>query len=147
MLRTIQSADAPEILTIERLTQISPWTIDIFERCWEAGYLGWLIEEENRIVGFIVTSFQAAEVHILNICVHPDFQHQGYGQKLMEHVLALAKARENGIVFLEVRKSNKKAISLYQKLHFVQIGERKNYYLSPQGNEDALVFALDMSVL
>lgn len=50
-----------------------------------------------------------------------------------------------GIVFLEVRRSNKPAILLYQKLDFIQIGERKNYYSCESGREDALVFAKDLT--
>jgi ribosomal-protein-alanine N-acetyltransferase len=40
-----------------------------------------------------------------------------------------------------VRRSNSHAISLYQKMNFHLVGERKEYYPTLSGYEDALVFA------
>lgn len=146
MLRVLEKNDLPEILLIERLTQLSPWGLDIFERCLEIGYLGWVIEDNNRIKGFILLSMQVGEGHILNICVHPDFQRQGIAQNLLSHALDMAKDKGAAIMFLEVRKSNKAAIALYEKMEFVQIGDRKAYYPSSSGREDALIFAKDLAV-
>ena len=47
------------------------------------------------------------------------------------------KALESHCLTLEVRASNNPAIALYEKLGFVQIGRRKNYYRNPR--EDALI--------
>ena len=51
----------------------------------------------------------------------------------------LEKAKENGAgrMLLEVRKSNKAAIDLYEKYQFTRLGERKNYYSNP--TEDAII--------
>ena len=43
--------------------------------------------------------------------------------------------------FLEVRVSNCRAVRLYQRLGFVQIGERKDYYRNGMGTEDAIIMA------
>jgi ribosomal-protein-alanine N-acetyltransferase len=146
MLRILHEDDFPQLLIIERLTQAAPWTLEVFERCLQVGYLGWVIEENKRIWGFVLLSLQVGEGHILNICVHPDFQRQGVGQELIEHALGIAKAKGAAMVFLEVRRSNKGAIALYEKMDFVQIGERKAYYPLASGREDALVFAKDLGV-
>jgi len=44
-------------------------------------------------------------------------------------------------VILEVRRSNRAAIALYEKFGFRQAAVRKNYYENPE--EDALLMALD----
>lgn len=147
MLRPIQKSDTPSLLEIENLTQFSPWSIETFERCWQAGYKGWVLEKDQKIIGFLIVSFQAGEIHILNLCIHPQFQRQGFGQKLIKHLFSITKSQGGGVIFLEVRKFNKNAIALYKKMNFVQIGERKNYYDSPKGREDALVFAIDTEVI
>jgi ribosomal-protein-alanine N-acetyltransferase len=146
MLRLFNKTDLRDILYIEEVGQIAPWTADIFERCWEAGYRGWVIEKDAKVVGFIVVSFQAGEAHILNLGVHPDFQRQGYAYQLLEQVLVRAKAQDISTAFLEVRRSNVKAIALYEKMDFIQVGERKGYYPGVKGREDALTFAKDLSV-
>lgn len=146
MLRILSENDFSELLIIEALSHIAPWDRGTFERCWQAGYQGWVIEYNNKIIGFIIITLYAGESHILNIAIHPDFRSQGFGQQLLEHALAIAKSKGANIAFLEVRKSNDSAISLYQKLGFVQIGERKAYYPDKSGREDALVFAKDLGV-
>ena len=51
-------------------------------------------------------------------------------------------------MFLEVRVSNTAAISLYEKLHFVETGRRENYYNIADSNtrrEDAVLMARDLT--
>lgn len=146
MLRSLSKLDLPQVLNIEILTQIAPWSAETFERCLEAGFRGWVIEQNERILGFIIVSFQSGESHILNLCVHPDYQCKGHGQQLIEEALFRAKAQKMSTAFLEVRRSNYKAIALYEKMGFVQIGERKQYYPALNGREDALMFAKDLGV-
>jgi ribosomal-protein-alanine N-acetyltransferase len=63
---------------------------------------------------------------------------------LLEHLLTLALAANATIVLLEVRKSNKAAIALYEKYGFKRLGVRKGYYPAANGREDALVLAFDI---
>lgn len=146
MLRLAQKSDLPSLLEIETLTQYSPWNAETFVRCWEAGYTNWVVERESNVVGFIVVSFQAGEGHILNLGVHPLFQRQGLGAQLLNHALSSAKMMSLNMAFLEVRRGNTKAIALYEKMGFIQVGERKGYYPALSGREDALIFAKDLGV-
>ncbi len=145
MLRVLSKADILPLVKIEKLTQSTPWTQEIFEQCLQIGYLGWVTESEGEVTGFVIISRAAGEMHILNLGVHPDFQRRGLGEALMRTAIAIAKANHFHQAILEVRRSNKKAIALYEKLDFIQIGERKNYYPAPNP-EDALVFAKDLTL-
>ncbi len=145
-LRILKPADLPSALAIEEATQVTPWTLDTFEQCLQAGYVGWVIEQENNLIGFIVISFIAGECHILNLCVDPAYQHQGFGWQLLTHALAEVEKEGGGTAYLEVRSSNKNAIALYKKMGFKQVGERKGYYPIPNGREDALMFAKHLGV-
>lgn len=145
MLRSLSKSDLNEILQIEESVHVAPWSEEIFNRCLEAGYMGWVVEKEDKIIGFIVVAQQGLECHILNICISQLFQHQGYGRKLLEHALKNAKESGVGIAYLEVRRSNDHAIDLYKKMRFQMIGEREGYYPTPSGQmEDALIFARDL---
>ncbi len=139
------TADIPQILRIEKAVQVSPWTEETFRVCFHAGYLGWLIEVDKIIVGYVIVAYAADECHILNVCVDHAFQRQGLGEKLLEYVLNQATQRGTMVAWLEVRRSNSRAISFYQKMHFQQIGERKGYYPTVSGQEDALIFAKQLS--
>jgi [ribosomal protein S18]-alanine N-acetyltransferase len=141
MLRTFFKSDLHQLLSIEESVHIAPWTVETFETCFKSGYTGWVVEKDNKIIGFVIISLQADECHVLNLCVANEYQHQGFGRKLIEHALSHAKRQGIGIAYLEVRRSNSRAIALYRKLKFHLIGERKSYYPSQMGYEDALIFA------
>ncbi|MBV8802990.1 MAG: ribosomal protein S18-alanine N-acetyltransferase, partial [Gammaproteobacteria bacterium] len=99
-----------------------------------------VIEIKQQIVGFILFFSKVGEGHILNVGVHPDYQRRGYGQLLMEKILAVAAEEMLNKIYLEVRYSNEGAIALYKKMGFVPIGVRKNYYKNHDHYEDAFVF-------
>jgi len=144
MIRTLFKSDLNQLLEIEKLVHVTPWTEDTFKTCFNSGYVGWVIELDKKIIGFIIISLTADECHILNLCVVHEFQHQGWGWRLLENALIHAKQKGISIAYLEVRKSNTRAISLYRGMQFQLIGQRKNYYPTEAGNEDALIFALDL---
>lgn len=144
MLRTLRKTDLSEILVIENAVHISPWTAETFKVCFQAGFTGWVIEVENKVVGFIIISENREDCHILNVCVAHEFQHRGYGYKLISKAIEQAKKNGVTIAYLEVRRSNTRAITLYRKMGFHYIGERKEYYPGTTGNEDALVFAMSL---
>lgn len=141
MLRTFFKSDIPAVLAIEQAIHVVPWGEDTFRICFQEGYLGWVMEMDAKPVGFIIVSLRADECHILNVAVARDYQHQGFGRQLIEHALAHAKQKNAGITYLEVRRSNSRAISIYEKMNFHLIGERKDYYPTVSGTEDALIFA------
>ena len=86
-------------------------------------------------------SVAIGESHLLTLCVHPDFQRAGHGRRLLEFLLNRAFRGEAEVCYLEVRMSNEPAKQLYQSMGFLPIGERKDYYPSDKGREDALIMS------
>ena len=72
------------------------------------------------------------------------FQGKGLGRYMMQYLISQANNAQIKQLFLEVRKSNLVAISLYKSLDFYRIGIRKNYYRTPSGREDAIVMQLEI---
>lgn len=144
MLRTLFRSDLNQLLVIENSVHITPWNEETFKVCFQAGYIGWVIEIDKRIIGFIVISLTADECHVLNVCVVHEYQRLGWGRKLLEYALDYARKNGIGVAYLEVRRSNTRAISLYKKMNFHPIGERKDYYPTVSGKEDALIFAMNL---
>src|SRR3990167_169477 len=141
MFRLCQSSDVPKIYLIERLTQAAPWSEDIFYNCLHAAYLGWVVEVDKQLIAFIFIAVQGDESHILNIAVHPSYQRQGWGRKLLTYAIEEIKNKGATMAYLEVRRSNSHAIGLYEQLGFSAISERKDYYPILDGHEDAFVLA------
>jgi len=143
-IRKLREDDLPQIEVIENATQIVPWTNKIFKDCFFAGYPGWVLEREGRVIGFTLISMHGDECHLLNLGVHPRYQRQGFGRQILLHTVESAKQLGALMIYLEVRESNVPAINLYQKMKFSQIGTRKDYYPAPEGREHGLVYALDL---
>ena len=104
----------------------------------------WVLEVSGGIVGHGILSVGAGEAHLLNVCVNPYFQGNGYGRVLVEHMVSQARSQAAISMFLEVRASNQVAYQLYEKLGFNEVGVRENYYPAFVGREDALVLAIEL---
>ena len=77
---------------------------------------------------------------IQTIAVSGSARGQGIGRKLMQELIAKAKAQGSEQVLLEVRVDNEVAISLYKSLGFERIDLRKRYY--QPDNVDAVIMRL-----
>lgn len=143
-IRPMERNDLPAVMKNERRGYTHPWTEGIFRDCIDSGYECWVLTFGGRTIGHAVSTIAAGESHILNVCVHPECQGNGFGRILVEHLLSRARHHEAGKVFLEVRPSNEVAHRLYEKLGFNEVGVRQNYYPAFVGREDALVLAKEL---
>lgn len=91
----------------------------------------------NKVIGYCIFMTAADEGEILRIAVIPDARKGGIGRKLLDSAVKIMKSRGASEIFLEVRASNKDAISLYEKYGFIKTGVRKNYY---ENKEDAVLY-------
>ena len=72
---------------------------------------------------------------LFNIAVDPDYQRQGLGRALLEHLIDELEKRGVATLWLEVRASNAAAIALYESLGFNGATIRRNYYPTTDGRE------------
>ena len=148
LLRSMSTKDLPEVMRIEQGSYQLPWTEKIFSDCLEVGYLSLVADADGELHGFVIFSVAVGEAHILNLCVDPAQRHCGIAEALMQQAIANAMIHGAETMFLEVRVSNRAAISLYEKLHFVETGRRENYYNIAGSNtrrEDAVLMARDLT--
>lgn len=140
-IRPMSLDDLTSVLEIESKAYTHPWSEGIVRDCLRVGYSCWVCELGDDLVGHAVMSVALGEAHLLNICVDPERQGQGIGRLILKRVFRVARERQADTVFLEVRASNRVAMSLYESEGFVEIGERRGYYPAHAGREDAVVYA------
>jgi ribosomal-protein-alanine N-acetyltransferase len=131
-------ADIPVVHQLECISQQNPWSqqhfLDELNNPVASVDLYWHGEE---LAGFLCTWLIAGEMQIQNVATSPTIRRQGIAARLLQH--AIERNREElSSIFLEVRAGNTPAITLYEKLGFVESGTRQNYY--PDG-EDALLMS------
>jgi len=141
-LRKMNSDDLSNVMQVEFAAYPHPWTQKNFEDCMRnCIYSCWVFELDEKLVGHVIISVAAGEAHILNICVIPEEQGNGWGRKLLAEAEWIAKQHKAEDCFLEVRQSNIVGLGLYESVGYNQIGLRKNYYPTNNGREDAVVMA------
>jgi len=121
-IRPMCEADLNEVIALEESVYPFPWTRGIFQDCLLVGYLSWVIQQDQKIIAYIVMSMGADEAHILTFVVDPEYQRQGHAKKLLDHALNLAKQHHIESIYLEVRPSNQRAIGINQKAGINEIG-------------------------
>jgi len=140
-IRVMVHEDITTVSDIERRSYDFPWSHGVFRDCLLAGYRCTVVERTDQVVGYGILSVAAGEAHILNLCVDPTFRELGYGELLLDELLRVSERESVREIFLEVRPSNEKAISLYAKKGFRNIANRPAYYQATGGREDAAVFS------
>lgn len=95
---------------------------------------------DNKVVGFAGTWIVLDEAHITNIAVHPDYRKKGIASKLLVELINYCRNNSCTGYTLEVRRSNKAALALYEAHNFQQAGIRKGYY--EDNKEDAVLMWL-----
>ena len=148
-IRKMKEADIPAVSKIEKLTHIQPWSENVLTDCYRSDYLC-LVAEENdyqkELKGYIILSQVLDEAHLLNLCVSLKYQGFGLGRELTARGINEVVKRGARKMFLEVRRSNMRAISLYESFGFSEIGIRTSYYQGSSISEDAVVMALVLPV-
>lgn len=126
MIRRAELSDLNAIYEILSKTD-DPWTLGVVESELKSEsskafvYLG----DEGQVQGFVDIKILYDEADLMHIAVSEDMRGQGIGAKLLAHAIEEAEGKA---IALEVRKSNFKAINLYEKYDFLREGTRKNYY-------------------
>lgn len=145
VLRPLRNEDLKQVIQVENVAYEQPWTPGIFRDCLRVGYYCVVVELGDSIVGHGIMSLGVGECHLLNLCIHPDYQKNGLGTTLINYLLDVARWKKARIAFLEVRVSNEKAYKLYRKLGFEEIGVRNNYYPAYNNKrEDARILTLEL---
>ncbi|MCL1966612.1 MAG: ribosomal protein S18-alanine N-acetyltransferase [Fibromonadales bacterium] len=103
---------------------------------WKPNPTSWVLEKK----AFAIWQSAGEECELLSIAVEPAERGKGLSKMLMEYCCKeLAKLGVEKF-FLEVRESNIAAISLYKKMGFEKISERKKYYAN---GEAAIIMELN----
>lgn len=128
-----------QVAELERQCFSDPWSAEAFQSELTNPLSLWLVacEDDGRVSGYIGSQQVLDAADVMNIAVCVDKRHSGIATQLIQTLCLRLTQRDACFLTLEVRQSNQPAISLYQKLGFVQVGYRKGYYRKPK--EDALI--------
>jgi [ribosomal protein S18]-alanine N-acetyltransferase len=141
-LRPMVVADIDEVYALEQRVFPHPWSRGNFVDSLASGYDAWVLREpgEGPLAGYFLLMYAVDEAHLLDVAVCGERQGSGLGRYLLDRIAARARAMGMASILLEVRPSNERALQVYERYGYAQIGRRKGYYPAHEGKrEDAIV--------
>lgn len=138
---TLGFADVDQILDIEQRVYSHPWSRGNFTDAFLSGYEArGLRDASEQLLAYFVVMPVLDELHLLNLAVSANAQGRGYARLLLDKMQAYAKEKGHVSILLEVRAGNRRAIDVYLRYGFIEIGRRKGYYpAAGDAREDAIV--------
>lgn len=139
ILRRLNADDAHAMHVLEKQCFSLPWSERQCAKAFEQkAFAAFGLWQKSQLIAYLSCYHIYDEFEILNVAVHPEERGKGHGRHILQMALQIALKMGMKSVILEVRRSNFKAISLYESCGFVLTGTRSKYY--PDNNEDALIF-------
>ncbi len=139
-VRQLAYSDLPAVISIERRSFPAPWSLAMFvlELSKPSG-ICLAATEADELRGYLVCSRYDRVWHLMNVAVAPERRRRGIATRLISRLIEEGGGK---LPFtLEVRVSNREAISMYESLGFRSAGVRPRYY--QDNGEDALIMWLD----
>jgi ribosomal-protein-alanine N-acetyltransferase len=142
-VRKARLTDIALLSTYDQEVNLTPWTKNEYMQSYNnSDHNIYLLMQQNIILACVVWSKVLDEAEILQFWVVKKQQRQGRATFLISYLLQELKTKYHSKnIFLEVRENNTQALALYQKLGFVKVGLRPNYYKVDSWYYDAVIMA------
>ncbi len=135
--------DVGDIAKLEQKSFKASWSEELIKKeIMSNSSFAVVAMDGDTICGYAMFMLLYDEIHITKIAVDELHRRLGIGNLLINALLKTAYKNNYFDITLEVRVSNKAAVSLYEKNGFESVGVRKHYYTD--NNEDALIMWLHM---
>jgi ribosomal-protein-alanine N-acetyltransferase len=139
-------AEAARLCAIEQAAfagRVTPWSAEDYMAIHPPQ--GAVLADDDLSHALLVLQFAADEGEIINLGTTPAARRTGLARELMRAGEALAIELGCTRMVLEVAVDNTPACRLYDSLSYTGVGQRKGYYLRPDGSRmDALILAKDL---
>ena len=133
--------DIDDVVALEQSVFPHPWSRTNFIDSLTSGYDAWVLRDaRGEVAGYFLLMAAVDEAHLLDVAVAASRQGTGLGRYLLDKVAACARGLGVDSVLLEVRPSNARALDVYRRYGYAEIGRRRAYYPAHAGQrEDAIV--------
>lgn len=136
---------AQSVAELEKRCFSDPWSLNSILSEVNNPLSAWIVAlSDDKVVGYVGSQSVLGWADMMNLAVHPEHRGQGIGEQLVLRLIDHLKAQKVTCLTLEVRLSNWPARALYEKLGFLVVGRRPNYYHNPK--EDALILRKEWNI-
>jgi ribosomal-protein-alanine N-acetyltransferase len=147
-IRRMVESDIDRVMMIASLLPTAPqWSRSAYEIAVSADEvprrIAMAAESSQELIGFAITRILDSLAEIETIGIDKHAQGFGFGSSLLLAMLEELRLAGVGEVELEVRSSNERALRIYKRAGFLEVGRRRGYYREPV--EDAVLLRLALA--
>lgn len=145
--RPLQVSELDAVMAVEQRCYEFPWSRGAFVDSLAAGYeTEAAFAADGLLDGYRVAMIGVEEMHLLNLTVSPPVQGRGLAHALLHRLEDACRQLALPTLWLEVRPGNQRALALYRRHGFQEVGRRRGYYPAAGGQrEDAVVMRLALT--
>lgn len=130
-----------QIVTIEKKSFPDKWNIKDFQNeISDPLSFSYILKIKNEVIAYIFSKYICNEITINKLCIKSTYRKLGLGNYLIKKFLTIIRNKGIKKVFLEVRKSNSAAISLYKKNEFKMNRIRSKIYKNGDDAYEMVLF-------
>lgn len=143
VITDMDAMGARKAAELEKRCFSSPWEFEEYEKSRQREDFSCLCAyTDGEFSGFLMAFHVLDECHLLDIATEEKFRRRGIAAALIRELMKRAGEKDGSVIYLEVREKNQAARGLYEKLGFVPVGKRKDYYKYP--TDDAVLYTLTL---
>lgn len=146
-IRAMVESDLDRVMEVAASLATAPqWARGAYELAIASGdgpqRIALVGEHSGEVTGFVVARAVGPVAEIETIGIDPKAQGYGFGSSLLLAVLEELRLIGVSEVELEVRSSNERALRVYVRAGFLEVGRRRGYYGEPV--EDAVLLRIEL---
>jgi ribosomal protein S18 acetylase RimI-like enzyme len=129
-IRPLKQDDLIMIRKIDKLAFEPVWqnSIEILKLAHQQSAVATVIEINQEIVGYQISTSTPMGGHLARLAILPDFQRSGLGYSLLRDLLIRFSERGAQRVTVNTQKDNLPSMSLYSKAGFIPTGEEYPFF-------------------
>jgi ribosomal-protein-alanine N-acetyltransferase len=128
-INPLKPEDSLELSCLHKAAFFKGWEETVFQEFLQNPLIhGLKIEQNHKIIGYLLWQEVETEAEILTLVVASCHQRKGVGNHLFETFFKSLKMKGISDVFLEVAEDNEKALCFYIKKGFTFLSKRPHYY-------------------
>ncbi len=141
----MKKSDLDEIIAVESSTFSDAWQRETFLSDLQNPQMITLVARRAKIcIGYLDCLADGDFGYLANVATASSERSQGVGRALLDELCVRLRRQGKHLILLDVRLSNHRAVSFYERYGFSKLRQSPNFYTQPV--EDSYTMALEMKV-
>jgi len=131
-IRVAEIHDIPQLATLDQAAFGPPWQMSLYDlrQAYRIASSCTVAVQEERILGFQISTFFFDGAHLARLAVHPSAQGQGIGGALLGNLLERYTRRSIHMMTVNTQESNHQSRHLYERFGFEPNGYNLPYWFA-----------------